>query len=97
MQKNTLYPCVILHRLLKCTFFFGLSMAAPAAYGGSQARGPIGAAATNRPTPEPQQHQIQATSAIYTTAHSNAGSPTHSARPGTEPASSWFLVGFVNQ
>ena len=32
----------------------------------------------------------------YTTAHSNAGSLTHWARPGIEPTSSWMLVGFVN-
>ena len=32
----------------------------------------------------------------YTTAHSNAGSPTHGARPGMEPASLWSLVRFVN-
>ena len=29
------------------------------------------------PTPQPQEHQIQATSATYTTAHGNAGSLTH--------------------
>ena len=29
------------------------------------------------PTPQPQQRGVQATSAIYTTAHSNAGSRTH--------------------
>ena len=28
--------------------------------------------------------------------HSNAGSLTHWARPGMEPASSWILVGFIN-
>jgi len=44
-------------------------------------------------TPQPQQHQIRATSATYTTAHSNARSLTHGARPGIEPASSWILVG----
>ena len=32
----------------------------------------------------------------YTTAHGNAGSLTHGARPGIEPASSWILDGFVN-
>ena len=46
--------------------------------------------------PEPQQHRIRATSATYTTAHSNAGLLTHWARAGTEPATSWFLVRFVN-
>jgi len=46
--------------------------------------------------PETQQRWIRAASAIYTTAHSNAGSLTHWARAGTEPATSWSLVGFVN-
>ena len=49
-----------------------------------------------RPTPQPQQLSIWAASVTYTTAHGNAGSLTHSARPGIEPASSWFPVGFVN-
>ena len=38
----------------------------------------------------------EAASATHTTAHGNAGSLTHWARPGIEPAVSWFLVGFVN-
>ena len=48
------------------------------------------------PTLQPQQSRIQATSAIYTTAHDNAGSLTHWARPGIEPASSLLLVGFIS-
>ena len=32
----------------------------------------------------------------YTTAHSNARSLTHGARPGVKPSSSWLLVGFVS-
>ena len=32
----------------------------------------------------------------YTTAHGNAGSLTHWARPGVKPSSSWMLVGFIN-
>ena len=32
---------------------------------------------SRQPTPQPQQHQIRATSAIYTTAHGNARSLTH--------------------
>ena len=40
--------------------------------------------------------RIQATSAIYTTAHGNAGSLTHWARPGMEPITSWFLVRFLS-
>ena len=38
------------------------------------------------PTPQPQQHGIQATSANTTTAHGNAGSLTH--WPGITPSSS---------
>ena len=49
-----------------------------------------------RRMPEPPQRQIPAASATYTTAHGNAGSLTHWARPGIEPASSRFLVGFIN-
>ena len=48
------------------------------------------------PSPEPQQRRIQAASATYTIAHGNAGSLTYWARPGIKPATSWFLVGFVN-
>ena len=48
------------------------------------------------PTPQPQQRQIQVTSATYTTAHGNARSLTHLARPGIELMSSWIVVGFVN-
>ena len=45
---------------------------------------------------QPQQHQIRATSTTYTTALGNAGSLTHWAKPGIEPANLWFLVRFVN-
>ena len=43
--------------------------AAPAACGGSQARGQIGAVAAGL---QPQQHGIRAVSATYTTAHGNS-------------------------
>ena len=43
-----------------------------------------------------QQRQIQATYVTYTTAHGNAGSLTHQARPGIEPATSWFIVRFIS-
>ena len=55
---------------------FAISWAAPTAYGGSQARGRIRAAATGLR----QSHSnagIRATSATYTTAHGNARSLTH--------------------
>ena len=45
-------------------------------------------------TPKPQQCQIRATTLTYTTAHGNARSLTHWARPGIEPVSSWMLVRF---
>ena len=42
-----------------------------------------------------QQHEIQAKSAAYTRAHSNAGYLTHWARPGDKPISTWTIVRFV--
>ena len=47
-----------------------------------------------QPVPQAQQYQIPAVSSTYTAAHSNAGSLTHWARPGIEPASLWILVWF---
>ena len=58
-------------------FFFWFFRAAPAANGGSQARGLIGATAAVPHTTQPQQHWIRAVSATHTTTHSNAGSLTH--------------------
>ena len=46
--------------------------------------------------PPPQQCWIQVASATYTTAHSNTGSPTKWARPGSKPTSSWVLFGFIS-
>ena len=40
------------------------------------------------PQPQPQPRQIRAESSTYITAHGNARSLTHGARPGIEPASS---------
>ena len=45
-----------------------------------------------RPMPQPRQLGIQAVSVTYTTAHGNAGSLTHWARPGIEPESSRILA-----
>jgi len=45
---------------------------------------------------EPQWHQIWTESSTHTTAHGNTRSLTHWARPGIEPATSWFLVGFIS-
>ena len=44
-----------------------------------------------RPTPQSQQHGIQAALVTYATACGIAGSLTHWARPGIEPVSSWRL------
>ena len=33
---------------------------------------------------------------LHTTAHGNAGSLTHWVRPGVEPTTLWFLVGFIS-
>ena len=48
---------------------------------------PIYTTATATRDPSPSE--------AYTTAHSNAGSLTHWARPGIDPMSSWILVGFI--
>ena len=61
-------------------FFCAISWAAPAAYGGSQARGWIGTIAAS----------------LYTTAHGNARSWTHWGRPRIEPTSSWTLCWVLN-
>ena len=50
---------------------------------------------TPQPQPQPQPRRIPATSATYTAALSNAGSLTHSVRPGIKPIISWILVGFL--
>ena len=69
--------------------------ATPMAYGSSQARGQNWSYRW-RPTPQPQQIEIQALSAICTTAQGNAGSLTPLERWGMERASSWILAGLVS-
>ena len=49
-----------------------------------------------RSTSQPQQRKIRASSVTYTTSHGNTGPLAHWARPGIEPITSWFLVGFVS-
>ena len=78
-------------------FFLLLFRAMPVAYGGSQARGWIGAVAASLYIPQPQQCRIQAMFATYTTVHGNTRSLTHWVRPGMEPVSSWMLVRFINR
>ena len=57
-------------------FFFFFFSAAPAAYGGSQARGQIRTVAC-QPTPQPQKHQIRASSATTPQLIGNPRSLTH--------------------
>ena len=45
--------------------------------------------------PQPQQCQIWATSATYTTDHGHTRSLTHRWRPGIKPTSLWMLVRLV--
>ena len=74
--------CFVFCFLVFCFVLFCLFRATPMAYGGSQAR------------VQSEQHLP-----AYTTATSYlscARSLTHWTRPGIEPATSWFLVGFVN-
>ena len=71
-------------------FYFLLFRAAPRTYGSSQARGQIGTVATGL-------HHIHSNTSSEPClqppiAHGHAGSLTHRARPGIEPASSWILV-----
>ena len=70
--------------------------AALAAYGGSQARGLIGAAAAGFRQSHSNARSIRAASETYTTAHGHARSLNHWARRGIEPATSWFPVRFVS-
>ena len=77
-------------------FSFFLFGATPVAYGSSQARGQIRAAAASQSNPQLQQHWIWVTSATYAIAHSNTRSLTHWARPGIQPASSWTLCQALN-
>jgi len=78
--------------LIDCyLFYFFLFRATPLAYGSSQARGQIGATAAGL------HHSYSNTgSKPYTAAHHNTGSLTHWEKPGIEPESSWFLVGFIS-
>ena len=91
-----LMHCTKVETLFSFLFFglFYLFRASPLTYGNSQARGWIGAMAAG--LSQPQQCGIWATFVTYTTAHGNAGSLTHWARPGIEPISTWMLVKFIS-
>jgi len=86
------------YRLRENISFFLLSLfrAALTTHGSFQTRSLIRATAAGLRQSQPQQHQIQTASSTYATAHGNAGFLTHWTRPGTEPATSWFLVSFIS-
>ena len=85
------------HKVSVFFFLFVFSRAAPAAYGGSHTRGPIGAVAASLQQSHSNTGSKLHLWSIYTTAHGNAGSLTHWARPGIKKlTTSWFLVGFAN-
>ena len=90
MQWNA-FTCLCSVTLFLSFFFFLSFRAAPSAYGGSQARGPVGTGTRVTASWNPSH-----TSVTYSTAHGNARSLTHWARPGIKPASSWILVRFTN-
>ena len=71
-------------------------MAVPMAYGGFQARGPIGAAVAGLHHSHSNAWSELHLRPAYTTAHGNTGSLIHWLRPGIDPVSSWFLVGFIS-
>ena len=79
-----------------CLVFFCLFKATPIAYGGSHARGPIGAAVANlhhsHSNPRSELH-LQPTPQLT----ARRDPLTHRARPGIEPTSSWILVGFLTR
>ena len=72
-------------------YFLGFFRATSTAYGSSQARvqSELHLLAYATATAMP------AMSVTFSTAHGNAGSLTHSVRPGMEPSSSYVLVGFI--
>ena len=83
------------HMAILFLLFFFFFRASPVTYGSLQATGSY-QGYNCRPTPQPQQCGIWATSANHSVAHSSARSLTHWARPGIEPACSWILVVFVS-
>ena len=99
-SKSSTVGCDPIWRWKSFFFFFLLFRGAPEACQGSQvprlgveSELQLQAYAT---TTQCGIQAAQATSVSYTIAHGKARSPTHQARPGTEPASSWILAGFVS-
>ena len=89
------FLCFEEKKYLYFILFYLLFRATPIAYEGSQARDLIGATAAAL-CQSHEQCQIQAMSVTYNIAHGNTGSLTWWSKPGVEPATSWFLVGFIS-
>ena len=88
MKREKVSSSVFWMFLFVCLLF----RATPVAYGGSQAQ------SLNRATAAGLHHSLSNSGSkprLRPTPHCNAGTPTQWARPGIEPATSWFLVGFV--
>ena len=94
-RKHILKEYIYIHIYITYinTYIFCLFRATPTAYGGSQARGQIGATATglHHSNARSELHQWPTLQLVAMV----GGSLTHWARPGTEPASSWILLGFL--
>ena len=80
--------------LLFIFYFLLLFRTTGTAYGSSLAGGQSGPTAASL-TPQPQQQYVWTESVTCTTAHVNARSSTHWARPGIEPETSWILVRLI--
>ena len=87
--------CILLSIMTFGNFFSGLLRATPMTCGDCQARGRIGAVVDNGLRHSCRNIRSKPV-CNYITAHGNARSLTHWARPGIEPASSWILVRFVS-
>ena len=93
--KKKSWVIIIFASFFLIYFCVCLFKAAPVAYGSSQARGWIRAtAASLYHSPKMDPSGIRAMSVTYNTAHGNARSLTHWAKPGMEPESSGILVSF---
>ena len=86
---------LVCHSRNSTIFFFFIFMAAPAAYGSSQARGRIGAAGANLcHSHNSTRSELHLQPMLLSC--SNAGSATHSVRPGIKPPFSQTLCWVLN-
>ena len=92
-QTQYIVRSVLIPEALTCQKYCFFFRAVPMAYGSSQTRGPIGAAAAS--LYHSHDNVGSEPHAAYTTAHGNDGSLTHWSRPGIEPSSSWIVVCFI--